>query len=390
MTDLTLSSAQGRAAKIRTRLKRFKLVFIQCGAAFEVLREPLLAAIGGTVLDAADFAGATGSVVEPAAGPVVLSGLEAFARDGKAGGATLGGLRAKVNELRDDDAEICLVSRLPKISFAPVVGSSLLDDASWHCLPLLAPHECMEELRNNPASTLPSIGLGHQLDIEPLLRESLDELGVNVLTELDFAIFEASNDVDFITEVEPAVADAMRGAGLAHVVDDVVRFTSPVPFWQFKNAVADVIATIVGPQADLPAVSGGLWEIERTIRKLLRDAAIRDANTRWRKNIFNQSIAEKVLERARNDVNVTAASVSQLRDPIEWLSLGELLQVVQSSKFEGLSWDAVTWKRFAKDIMPIRNRISHMRLLKKSDRVTVRMWVNLVRNTLELRRQPSV
>ncbi|GAA4620463.1 hypothetical protein GCM10023196_004560 [Actinoallomurus vinaceus] len=381
MTDLILSSVQGRAAEIRTRLKRFKLVFIQCGAAFEVLREPLLAALGGTVLDAANFAGTVGPVELPA-GPVILDGLEAFARDGKAGGATLGGLRAKVNELRDDDAEICLVSRVPKISFAPVVGSNLLDDASWHCLPLLEPHECLAEVRHSPASALPSVGLGHQPDVDLVLRASLDELGVNVLTDLDFAIFEAKHDVSFIAEVEPGVAEAMRGAGLAHVVDDVLRFTAPVPFWKFMNAVADAVAAVVGPQVDLPAVSGGLWEIERTIRKILRDAAIRDSGARWRKNLFNEAIAKNVLERARNDVNVTAVSVSQLRDPIEWLSLGELLEVVQSSRFNGLSWDAIAWKHFAQDIMPIRNRISHMRLLKKGDRATVRMWVNRVTTNL--------
>ncbi|TDD52817.1 hypothetical protein [Saccharopolyspora elongata] len=381
MTDSILFSAQVRADEIRTRLKRFKLVFIQCGAAFDVLREPLLSALCGTVLDAADFA-KTSSPVELPAERVILDGMEAFARNGKAGGATLGALRAKVNELRDDDAEICLVSRTPKISFAPVAGSSLLDDASWHCLPVLDPNECPEERRHILASSLPSVGFGHQSDVNLLLRTALEELGVNVLTDLDFALFEANHGANFITEVEAGVAEAMRGAGFAHVVDDALRFNSPGPFWQFKNAVADVIATIVGPQVDLPAVSEGLWQIERTIRKLLREAAIRDAGEKWRKNLFNETIAQHVLERARRDVSVTAASVSELRDPIEWLTLGELLQVVESSTFQGLSWDTVLWQRFRQDVMPIRNRISHMRLLKKRDRATVRMWVNLITTTL--------
>ncbi|PKW18287.1 hypothetical protein [Saccharopolyspora spinosa] len=381
MTDLILSSAQNRAAEIRTRMKRFKLIFIQCGAAFDILREPLLGALGGTVLNAADFAG-TSSPVELPTGPVILDGIEAFAHDGKAGGVTLGALRAKVNKLRDIDAEICLVSRMPKISFAPVAGSSLLDDASWHCLPLLEPHERPEELRHIPASSLPSVGLGRQSDLNLLLRTALEELGVNVLTDLDFAVFEANHGASFITEVEPGVAEAMRGAGLAYIVDGALRFNSPGPFWQFKNAVADVIATIVGPQADLPAVSEGLWQIERTIRRLLREAAIRDAGAQWRKNLFNETIAQLVLERARNDVNVTAWNVSELRDPIEWLTLGELLQVVESAKFKGLSWDGALWRRFRQDVMPIRNRVSHLRLLKKRDRATVRMWVNRITTTL--------
>ncbi|MDS0135768.1 MULTISPECIES: hypothetical protein [unclassified Amycolatopsis] len=380
MTDLILSAARSRATEIRrTKLKRFKLVFIQLGAGFQVLREPLLDALGGTRLNAAEFA-ATTDPIEPT-GPVVLDNLEAFAYDGKAGGTTLGALRERVNALRDEDIDVCLVSRSPKIAFAPVAGSNLLADASWHCLPLLGPHECGEEAPQS-ASLLPTVGLGDQPDVKLLLRQTLSELGVNVLTELDFALFEAGHQAGFITEIEPDVAEALRGAGLARVVDGAVTFVAPGPFWMFRNAVADVIAATVGPQADLPAVAEGLWLIERTIRRVLRDAALAASDAKWRKNLFNESIAAKVLERARHDVNVTAISISDLRDPIEWLSLGELLEVVQSRRFNGLSWDELNWKHFAQDILPIRNRLSHMRLLKKGDRAKVGMWVNRVRTTL--------
>src|SRR4051794_41028212 len=62
-----------------------------------------------------------------------------------------------------------------------------------------------------------------------------------------------------------------------------------------------------------------------------------------RKNPFNDAIAAKVLERARDDVRVTVAGISDLRDPIEWLSLGELLEVVQSRRFKGLSGGELNW-----------------------------------------------
>ncbi|WP_284743917.1 hypothetical protein [Amycolatopsis sp. RTGN1] len=203
-----------------------------------------------------------------------------------------------------------------------------------------------------------------------------------MLTDLDFAIFEANHVDGFVNEVEPAVAEALRGAGLAQVVDGSLEFTAVGPFWKFKNAVADTIAAVVGPQSELSDVSDGLWLIERTIRKALREAAIAASGGSWRRNLFNKAIADNVLGRARGDVYPTAATVSDLRDPTEWLSLGELLEVVRSPQFDGLSWDAVAWKHFTQDIVPIRNRLSHMRLLKKDDRATVRMWVNRVKLTL--------
>jgi len=43
-----------------------------------------------------------------------------------------------------------------------------------------------------------------------------------------------------------------------------------------------------------------------------------------------------------------------------------------------LFWDELTWRLFKNDIVPIRNRLSHMRLLKKGDMATVRMWVKRV------------
>jgi hypothetical protein len=384
MTDPILNAAKSRAEEIRNRLNRFKLVFVQCGAAFDILREPMLEALGGVVLNATDVVGSFSSI-DPLLGPIILEGLELFALTGKAGTTTLGTLRMMVNQLCEDDAQVCLFSRSPKIAFAPVAGSNLLADASTHYLPLLEKSECPEETHVKTGFVLPSVGLGKETDARQLLRSAVEELGVNVLSELDFAIFEAKHGPDFVNELDPLITEAMLGAGLAQNTEEGVSFVSPVPFWKFQDAVADAMPEIVSPQEDLGAVSGGLWQIERTIRKLLRSAAIESFEDKWRKNLFNETIAKLVLDRARDDVNVTAASVAELRDPIEWLSLGELLEVVQSKKFNGLFWDNRTWRHFTQDVVPIRNRLSHMRLLKKGDKATVRMWVKRIKTATKRR-----
>ncbi|MFK0248821.1 hypothetical protein ACIQUM_29350 [Amycolatopsis azurea] len=374
MTDLILRAAQRRASVIRKRLGRNKLVFVQCGTIFDVLREPLVTALGGTALDAVTLA--TGPTpVEPLESPVVITGIEAFAATGKVGKATLGALRERVDELLQN-ANICLISRSPRIAYAPVPGSNLLEDASPFCIPLLDDQERPEKTSHHPSSAHPSISLAENSEIDEIVRNALEELGVNVLTELDFALFEARHDRNFVNELDPSVAEAIRTAGFAQIIDEHLTFTSPVPLWKFQDATANAIANLVKPQADLGEVSDGLWQIERTIRKAVRDAAIEAHGTKWRKNIVNEAIGGKALERARDDSYVTAQNISELRDPTEWLSLGELLETVQSTRFNGLSWDAVSWQRFKQDIVPIRNRLSHMRLLKKGDKATVKMWVN--------------
>lgn len=379
MTDKITLAAQYRAAQLRQRLRRFKLVFIQCGAMFEPLRGSLLGELGGCLLTAESLAAGFGEV-DPDSTYVVLDAVEVFAATGKTGGTTMGALREKVNKLCDRGFEVCLVSRVPRNAFAPVPGSNLLDDASAYFLPLLDEQECVEGRHNASGPTLPSVGLAETDDVDALLRDTVRQLGVNVLTELDFTIFEAKHELNFVNELDASVADALRSAGLIHIEDDERRFSPAVPLWRFTNVVADVMAEVVAPQLDLAAVSDGLWQIERTIRMRLRAAAISEADTKWRKGLLNEQLAKKVLERARSDVNVTATGVSELRDPIEWLSLGELLEVVQSARFGGLFWDSLAWKHFAKDIVPIRNRLSHMRLLKKGDLATVRMWASRVTN----------
>jgi hypothetical protein len=376
MTDKITAAAQCRAEELRLRIKRFGLVFVQCGAVFDILREPMFEELGGSRLQATAFAAGNSDLTEDTV-TVVLEDVEAFAATGSNDGTTLGALRQKVIELRDQDIAVCLVSRSPKNAFAPVPGSHLLDDASPYYIPLLEEHECLEGIHDEAGPVLPVVGLGGPLDLDDLLRSTVRELGVNVLTELDFALFEARHELNFVAEIDPSVADALRSAGLIYLTGDD-RKLALRQLWRLKQAIADAMAEVVEPQSDLAAVSSDLWQIERTIRKALRAAAIEKSTGKWRKELLNEAVAKEVLGRARGDVDATATSVAELRDPIEWLSLGELLEIVQSKKFAGLFWDELTWRLFKSDIVPIRNRLAHMRLLKKGDKATVRMWLRRI------------
>jgi len=139
---------------------------------------------------------------------------------------------------------------------------------------------------------------------------------------------------------------------------------------------------MVEPPVDLADISNGLWFIERSIRLKLRDYAISAFGSKWRSQVLHGDLATKVLGRARFDAAVTALSVAELRDPIEWLSVGELLQVISHRTVGGLGQDTVLWEKFTAEIVPIRNRLSHMRLIKKGDRETVLMWASRIAQIL--------
>src|SRR3712207_9484698 len=66
-----------------------------------------------------------------------------------------------------------------------------------------------------------------------------------------------------------------------------------------------------------------------------------------------------------------------------WLTLGELIEVIHQGDFGLLGRTEAFWSRFAHDILPVRNRISHMRIPNDNDVQLVRSWENRVARALD-------
>lgn len=369
MTEEIIDAAACRSREIRAKARQYKLLFVQVGAAFDVLRGALISQVGGTQLGAAEFCETEADKLQ-VEGILVLTELEEFTGIPAKGRPTLGTLRQRVTQ-QLAVSDVCLISRAPRIAFPKVPGSSLIEDSKVHVIPLLESHE--HSVDASP-SGLPSVVFGDQGFAEAF-RASLQELGLSTLAALDYALFESMSGRDFVRHLEHGEIEALRGAGLVAVEDGDHAFTVPRRYSEFREAAAGALAEITHPQDDLGPLADGLWTIERMIRKSLRDLAIRNHQGSWRRHVTHGDLETKVLQRARSDSYLTAAKVSELRDPIEWLSLGELLEVARSTKFQGLGIDEYTWSRFSHDLLPIRNRLSHMRLIKHGDRATVGMWV---------------
>jgi len=352
---------------LRSRLRRHGLVFVQCGAAFGELKHDLLEALDGVVRMAEHFA------VDPEEHSdllLVLTGVETFAREMHGHPASLGELRLKVSAALDRGCEVCLISSAPRVSYPPIPGSSLLDDASAFFIDLEAVSE-----EDDPAHFFPSIRCGNAT-IDELFREILLELGFGVLASLDRAVFDSQLDRDaFMNVLDPREIEALRGAGLAVLgASRQPLFSVRQRFGEFKEALSSVLADHTDPQEELAFISAELWRIERSIRKAVRAKAMREFGQGWRGQVLHGDLSTKVLERALMDGSVGTRSVRELRDPIEWLTLGELLEVINTATFGRLGLAPAFWPRFAQEILPIRNRLSHMRHFKTGDRSTVTIW----------------
>ncbi|MCY4725925.1 hypothetical protein NYO98_06520 [Nocardioides sp. STR2] len=369
MNDDLGQHADAMVSALQERLRRHKLVFVQHGAVFEGLTPAIWARSGADVVDVADIATVS---VRP---QLHVSGLERYAAD-RPVGPTLGEVRQIVSALLGDGVEVCLWSTAPRVAFVPVPGSSLIDDASPFFLELLP---VMDE---NPETIYPAVRHGGLLPA--VYRSALDQLGVAVLASLDRAIYDAQLDRESLFEMlDPREVEALRGAGLAKCCEgDPYQLSAPMRFSELRDQLAATLAAQLAPQPELSDISKDLWTIERSIRLALRTAAETEFGPKWRSGVLHGDLSKKVLDRAMLDGFVSAKSVKELRDPIEWLTLGELIEVVTSAKFDNLGLLPIFWTKFAQDVVPVRNRLSHMRHFKHVDRGVVRMWVSQIARVL--------
>lgn len=355
---------------LHERLRRHKLIFVQAGAVFEGLDMRVLEATRAVLIDAQAL------TAHEEAPQVIVTGLEALA-DSPPGSASLGELRQIVSDLLGRGVEVCLWSSAPRIAYVPMPGSSLIDDASQFFMQLLP------ELEGDPESVYPAVRIS-SVAVEDMFARAITELGMSVLASLDRAIFDGQMDHETMFGLlDPRESEALRGAGLAFCEDRArYEFASPRRFNEFRSQLANVLASEVHPQGELSEISQDLWLIERTLRRAVRSAAVDAFGQTWRGQVLHGDLNAKVLTRAMVDGAVAVKSVRELRDPIEWLSLGELLEVITSTTFNGLDLQPLVWTKFGQDVLPIRNRLSHMRHFKHGDRGTVKMWVSQVERLL--------
>lgn len=377
MIELVGAAAE-RAETVRRTMQRYGLVFLQCGSLFNPLRHEILTSIG-TVLTPIELLGR--DLSKPAW--LVVDEVELFTNSAPKG-CTLGQLRERVVAALDAGSRVCLVSRAPRVAFPPVAGSSVLEDATFHAIPVLAEHECSSETQLDPAWPWPAIAFGiTPVDIHVVLRASLRELDVALLAVMDQAIFEAQmRGQEGLALLSPREIEGLRGAGLV-VLDaaDTPSFAVHKRTGEMAEALADVLADVTSAQESLAALASDLWQIERLIRRRVRRDAIGQFDIKWRAQVLSGDLPDKVLERARGEAYPGAVSIKEVRDPLEWLTLGELLEVA-TKNFGGLGLEPVVWRKFAQDVLPARNRLSHMRLARRGDRELVRMWALQVRKRL--------
>mgnify|MGYP003604088510 CR=1 FL=1 len=344
---------------IHRKVEQLRVVFLQLGSSNEPARRALTAS-HVTVISARNYL----QLDSPATTRVVvIDDMELFTIPSEA--VQMGALRARVFSDVEAGGAVILLSRAPRLAFPSVVGSSLLDDASLAHAPIVksaGAHEwptCVED-GASPAD---------------VLCRTLTELGMDLCASLDRVVYEnLLTGKSALGLLNARELEALDGSGLTAPDGAARTWNFPKYLGPLKKALDEVLADALEPQQQLAWVSSGLWKIERIIRREVRRRAVAAWAENWRSQCLNGDLPGKVLERATESAYLGATSVKQVRDPLEWLSLGELLQLKERPQIGDLGLSAAHWRQFSAQIMPIRNRLAHMRSLRPEDAADVVKW----------------
>lgn len=355
------------AEDLAQKANLFNLVLAPAGRAFAHLQEPF-----GERCDAILTMTEVLAMAEPPQGAslILITGIEKADIHWEAGSPNpLAPLRTRVSEFLDVGISVVLTSRYPRLRYPKVPGSSLLEDARLFHPPLRVAARSEHRLHALPA-------WDPQLDEVEFLTEVVLDLGVTLVARLDEILYESPHSPqDALGDLSSDELDGLRFAGL--VMPDGVRHAWSIPrgIAPLKEAVANCLAATVVPPRDLGHAFELLWKIERRIRSALRHQARQLWPTDWRVALMHPDYEDRVLERARAVSYAHSTAIKTIRDPLEWLTLPELLKLRgDKQRLGSLGLNSLYWPRLASDLIPIRNQISHMRFLKPGDLTRLKQW----------------
>ena len=94
--------------------------------------------------------------------------------------------------------------------------------------------------------------------------------------------------------------------------------------------------------------------------------------------------AAEAFARASVATYASAENVEELRDPLEWLSLAETLEVLEEAQVGNLGVNQGMWDLMRSELLPVKDRLERSQLVRKADADTAQRWSDLLARKLSL------
>lgn len=353
---------------------RWNIVFVQLGEAYPIARGAIAPRMDSVVAvtDYVDQFELDGSLR-------LVTDVEDLL---KPGAPSLGRLRERVIADRDKGVRVVLLSRRPKIAFPTVPGSQVLHDAKLVPPPRYRAGESWSFGEEATTEGIPQ---------EVIVERALRELGEVACAGLDAFIFEDGREPQGLTSLGEPLQDALLSAGLVVSSNDGLEWAVVDANSQIPSALSNVIAGMRRPQGDFTHVSADCWVVERLVKQALRARARALWGDRWRRELLGTALGSTALSRAVRGTYPGAEKLEDIRDPLEWLSLAETLDLLSHPDVGSLGVNKAMWTLMQSELLPVKDRVERSQLMRRADVDIARRWADLLTQRLSLSgsRSPS-
>ncbi|WP_344106503.1 hypothetical protein [Myceligenerans crystallogenes] len=335
-------------------------MFFQLGNLFEEERSAVLE-LAGRRIRAREFATADPGTIAQDAHILVVDGLDELLGTR---GESLGGIRERTMSVVESGTSVAIVSRSPKTAFPETVGSDVIYDA--------------KQIFAIPGEVDPA-----DLEDVDFVALSIRELGDRTIIALADALWESGlSPTKCLDHLDRVHQEALRGAGLVQVDQTKLRWMTGLDHKLLRRASAMVASETTSFTPALPDTFTNMWILERAVRNAIRKGLMTKMGEGWRENSLEEPLRSEVIGRAQRDSHPSARRARDLRDPLEWLSTTEMLDLRERRQLGELGLASHMWSRLRTEIVPIRNRVAHMRMISNADALTIEKWRKIVVQSL--------
>ncbi|MEV4655706.1 hypothetical protein [Micromonospora sp. NPDC049301] len=327
--------------------------------------------------------------------------------------------RPPVHSALMEGNRVVIVSTMPQMMFPVPVGSSVIADAAKvHPQPVSATllRRVVPSLSSDTAERIVlrargcvalaegyalvdrSTASGNQKSREAealllaTLREAFAELGPEILALLEHLVLECGVvDVPQMDLRDHWIA-ALEDAGLATIDDSTELVRLFHPSWRdtARLALSQALRAVLQPPSAWQKIATSLFELERTVRSVVSQGLEARYGEGWRQAGLGP-LAPKVVALARAETQSDVGSVADLHSPLDWLVLDQLFalaaETAQHVRLGGIS--SREWRQFSERVVPVRNRMSHMRLPRPGDLDEVRRTLRILGARIRTTSVPS-
>lgn len=302
---------------------------------------------------------------------------------------------AVVNHLRRG-SRLIIASKLPQSEYPAIDGSSLATDCVQHMGGLLRGEDLDEYMPTVEARRLISLSAGLAgpaseiiasyprlasvsgkvavAYLEKHITKAMTQCGPETISWLENSVLLRNERNVHYDDVPPNVAASIQGAGLA-VVDaltDCLAILPGVSDAVVRKCIGTAEQSFLETPKQWMEIAGALFTFERTARKALIDAS----RTHNRLLEMLAPHSEKIRRNFASENGVPPPQLTELANPVRWIDLSDLLDLLiadsAGSRIGGLS--AKQWASAKSDLLPIRNKIQHMRLPSTGDKQVVERY----------------